>query len=89
MFSRQFVRTWCLIWLKTLYMGFRAELSRHAGRLEEPSDLCRTLNSRFEGKDLCDLAVSKDLYDLAVSKDFKGPTSFPFVIREIKFRKIL
>ena len=80
MFSRQFVRTWCLIWLKTLYMGFRAELSRHAGRLEEPSDLCRTLNSRFEGKDLCDLAVSKD---------FKGPTSFPFVIREIKFRKIL
>ena len=79
-------------------MGFRAELSRHAGHLEEPSDLCRTLNSRFEGKDLCDQAVNKDLCGWAVNKDlcgwavstdFRGPTSFPFVILEIKFIKIL
>ena len=70
-------------------MGFRAELSRHAGYLEEPSDLCRTLNSRFEGKDLCDQAVNKDLCGWAVSTDFRGPTSFPFVILEIKFIKIL
>ena len=70
-------------------MGFRAELSRHAGHLEEPSDLCRTLNSRFEGKDLCDQAVNKDFCGWAVSTDFRGPTSFPFVILEIKFIKIL